>query len=305
MSIAILVWGFYHLNAGVSLQIILPLIIAALMLGIGMSLSVHSFSRLLSARRAAAVAFFTQFLILPLLAFVIASIIPMRSELQVGLVLVAACPSASTSNLFTYLARGDTALSISLTAFNKIFALLTIPIYVNFAITFFAGAHRSVTLSFYDTFERLMLIILLPIIVGMVIHYRFPVFTKRTKGMVKKIAIICLILLIAWLVVQQRHSLLDMLFASGLAVVMLCVFAMCCGYGFSTLFKLPDAQRITITLETVMQSGGMAIVIAAGVLDSAAMAIPAAMYSLMMYVFAGAFVLIQNTRVRMGNNYSL
>ena len=293
------------MNAGFSLQIILPLIIAALMLGIGMSLSMRSFSQLLSARRAATIAFFNQFLIIPLLAFVIAWALPMPGELQVGLVLLAACPSASTSNLFTYLARGDTALSISLTAFNKMFALITIPLYVNLAMIFFMGTQQSVTLSFYDTFERLLLMVLLPIMVGMAIHHRYPAFAKRTKGHVKKIAVVCLVLLIAWLVIQQRHSLMDMLFASGLAVVMLCVLVMCCGYGLSTLFSLPDAQRITITLETGMQSGGMAIVIAAGVFDSAAMAVPAAMYSLMMYIFAGAFVLIQNTRSGFRNNYSL
>jgi len=293
------------LNAGVSLQIILPLIIAALMLGIGMSLSVSSFSQLLSARRAATIAFLNQFLILPLLAFVIAWALSMPSELQVGLIVLAACPSASTSNLFTYLARGDTALSISLTAFNKMFALITIPLYINLAMVFFMGESQNVTLAFADTFERLMLMVLLPTMVGMAIRHQFPEYAERAKGNVKKIAVVCLVLLITWIVVQQRHSLIDMLFAAGPAVTMLCVLIMCCGYGLSSLFKLPNAQRTAITLESGMQSGGMAIVIAAGILESAAMAVPAAIYSLVMYLFAGAFVLMKNNRAVSREDYNL
>lgn len=293
------------MNAGVSLQIILPLIIAALMLGIGMSLSVSSFSQLLSARRAATIAFLNQFLILPLLAFVIAWALSMPSELQVGLIVLAACPSASTSNLFTYLARGDTALSISLTAFNKMFALITIPLYINLAMVFFMGESQNVTLAFADTFERLMLMVLLPTMVGMAIRHQFPEYAERAKGNVKKIAVVCLVLLITWIVVQQRHSLIDMLFAAGPAVTMLCVLIMCCGYGLSSLFKLPNAQRTAITLESGMQSGGMAIVIAAGILESAAMAVPAAIYSLVMYLFAGAFVLMKNNRAVSREDYNL
>ena len=284
------------MHAGFSLQIVLPIITAALMLGIGMSLSVRSFSRLRFARRAAGIAFMNQFLLLPLLAFMIALALPMPGELKVGLVLLASCPSASTSNLFTYLARGDTALSISLTAFNKMFAVITIPVYVNLAMIFFLDADTDMRLSFFDTFERLLLMILLPTMIGMAIRHRFPAFAERANRNVKKIAVACLMLLIAWLVVQQRHSLIDMLFAAGPAVVILAALIMCCGYGFSTLFKLPDAQRSAITLENVMQSGGLAIVIAAGILESTAMAAPAAMYSLMMYLFAGAFVLMENRR---------
>jgi len=275
------------------------------MLGIGMSLSVSSFSQLLSARRAATIAFLNQFLILPLLAFVIAWALSMPSELQVGLIVLAACPSASTSNLFTYLARGDTALSISLTAFNKMFALITIPLYINLAMVFFMGESQNVTLAFADTFERLMLMVLLPTMVGMAIRHQFPEYAERAKGNVKKIAVVCLVLLITWIVVQQRHSLIDMLFAAGPAVTMLCVLIMCCGYGLSSLFKLPNAQRTAITLESGMQSGGMAIVIAAGILESAAMAVPAAIYSLVMYLFAGAFVLMKNNRAVSREDYNL
>jgi len=293
------------LTAGFSLQIILPIIVAALMLGIGMSLSVLSFAHLLSARRAAIIAFLNQFLILPLLAFVIAWVSPMPSELQVGLVLVASCPSASTSNLFTYLARGDTALSISLTAFNKMFAIITIPLYVNFAMDLFYQTKTHIELSFVDTFERLMLMVLLPTMAGMLIRLRFPVFAERSNGNIKKIAVVCLVLLIAWLVVKQRHSLIDMLFASGPAAAILCVLIMCCSYGCSSLFRLSNAQRTAITLESGMQSGGMAIVIAAGIMGSTAMAVPAVIYSLLMYLFAGAFVLMKNKSAEFQNNYNL
>ena len=185
------------------------------------------------------------------------------------------------------------------------FALITIPLYINLAMVFFSQTNMNVTLSFADTFERLMLMVLLPTMAGMVIRHRFPVFAEKSNRNVKKVAVVCLVLLIAWIVVQQRHSLINMLFATGPAVTMLCVLIMCCSYGFSSLFKLPDAQRTAITLESGMQRGGMAIVIAAGILESAAMAVPAAIYSLVMYLFAGTFVLIKNNRAVLRNDYNL
>jgi len=282
------------LGTGFPLQVVLPLIIAALMFGIGMSLSIHSFAHLLLARQAATIAFFNQFMILPLLAFFLAWALPMPPELGVGLVILAACPSASTSNLYTYLARGDTALSISLTAFNKMFSVITIPFYVNLAVTSFTHTNKTVALTFSDTFARLALLVLLPTMTGMAIRHGFPAYAGKAQRYVKRAAVASLALLIAWLIIQERHSLVDMLFAAGPAAIALCILIMCCGYGISSLFSLPDAQRTAITLENGMQSGGMAIAIAAGILESPAMAIPAAVYSLAMYLLAGAFVFMKN-----------
>ncbi len=277
------------MQAGFPIQTVLPLVIAAMMLGVGMSLRVADFTALLSARKAAAVGLFNMYVIFPALAFLIAASFPLSPELQVGLVLLAASPSASTSTLFTYLARGDAALALALTSISKFLPVFVIPVYVGLAAAWFADAETAVRISFSETSERLIQIVLLPVVIGMVLRHRFPAATEKVRPWVTKLAVLALIGLILALVYRERHALPGMLLAAGPAALALCLLGMVCAYGSSTIARLSSRRRSALTIEVGMQSGGTAIAIAAGVMAAPAMAVPAAVYSLIMYVAAGLF----------------
>ena len=162
------------MEAGFPIQTVLPLVVAAMMLAVGMSLRIADIAALGRARMAAVIGLANMYLVFPALAFLIAASFPLSPVLQVGLVLLAASPSASTSTLFTYLARGDTALALALTSISKILPVLIIPLYVGLAAAWFTDVETAVELSFADTSERLLQIVLLPVVIGMILRWRFP-----------------------------------------------------------------------------------------------------------------------------------
>lgn len=285
------------LEAGIPIDVVLPLVIAAMMLGVGMNLRVADFAALASAPRAAAVGLVNMFVIFPALAFPIAWFYSLSPVLAVGLVLLAASPSASTSTLFTHLARGDVALSLSLTAISKLVPVLTIPVYVGFAAAWFSNKTTELTLTFTDTSERLVVMVLLPIVIGMMLRHRWPAFANRVRPWITGSAVIALVLVIVVLVIREREALPGMLLAAGPAALTLCLLGVLCAWFSTGWFRLPEARRCAITIEAAMQSGGTAIAIAAGVLATPAMAVPAAVYSLLMYVVAGMLVLMWRGRL--------
>jgi BASS family bile acid:Na+ symporter len=278
------------MEAGIPIQVLLPLVIAAISLGIGMGLRLVDFAALLSSSRAAIAGLLCMFLLFPLLAFAIAWLLPLPPAIAVGLVLLASSPSGSTSTLFTHLARGDVALSLALTAASKFIPVFTIPLYVSLAAGWFTDTRTSFSLSLADTSERMALMVLLPTCIGMVLRWRFPAATARARPLVMRLAVTALALLILALIYRERHNLPNMLLAAGPAALALGVLGMTLAYGIATWLRLPASQRSAITLEVCIQSGGTAIAIAAGVLAAPALAVSAAVYSLLMYLLAIAFV---------------
>ncbi|WP_275098318.1 bile acid:sodium symporter family protein [Sedimenticola hydrogenitrophicus] len=278
------------MEAGIPIQVLLPLVIAAMMLGVGMSLRISDFTALLGMPHAAGIGLATLFVVFPGLAFLVAGAFSLTAELSIGLVLLAASPSASTSTLFTYLARGDAALSLTLTAVSKLLPVVTIPLYVSIAARLFADTDTALTLGFADISERVVQMVLLPTLIGMALQHFAPAFTDRARPYVIRIAVTALVLLIAALVYRERQKLPDMLLAAGPAALTLCLLGMACAYALALAANLRQQQTTAIVIETGMQSGGTAIAIAAGLLAAPAMAVPAAVYSLIMYLVTAVFV---------------
>lgn len=260
------------------------------MLGVGLGLHVTDFTTLLRTPGVAVLGMVNMFLVFPALAFLIAWLFSLPPLLAVGLVLLAASPSASTSTVFTDLARGDAALSLALTSVSKILPVLTIPLYVSLASLWFAEQETEISLRFADTSERMVLMVLLPLAIGMSLRHRRPALARRARIHVLRIAVIALIVLIAVLIYRERNSLPGMLASSGPAALALCLVGMSWGYVSTAFAGYPRRQRTAVTLEMGMQSGGTTIAIAAGVLAVPAMAVPGAVYSLIMYLMAGLFV---------------
>lgn len=284
------------MDSGFPIDVALPAVIVSMMLVVGMRLHPADFTRLAAAPLAAAVGLATMFVVFPALAFAVAAVFELSPELRIGLVLLAASPSGSTSTFFTYFARGDVALAVTLTAISKVVPVLTIPLYLSIAGYVFSGADTSLPIRFADTSESVLAIVLLPMAVGMALLARYPAAVAALRPYLARGAAIALVAVIAVLAFRERERLPEMAAAAGPAAAALCVLGMLAAFSAAKLLRLSAAQRSAITIETGMQSGGTAIAIAAGLLSSAAMAVPAAIYSLIMYMAAAAFVMMIRAR---------
>ncbi|MFQ4139949.1 bile acid:sodium symporter family protein [Nodosilinea sp. PGN35] len=271
--------------------VFLPLALFAVMLGMGLGLTVDDFTRVLVYPKAVVVGLLAQLILLPLLGFGLASVLPLTPELAVGVMILAACPGGPTSNLVTYLARGNVALSITLTAISSLVTVFTIPLVVNLAMGAFLGEAAALSLPFGATVGQIAVITLIPVAIGMVLHHYRPQFATRVERGVKWLSLALLGLIIAGLLVQQRASVAGFFAQVGLVTLVLNLVAMALGYGVAVAARLDRPSATAITVEVGIQNGTLAIAIASAptLLNQPDLAIPAAIYSLLMFATGGAF----------------
>lgn len=264
--------------------VLLPLALAVVMLGMGLSLVPEDFKRITLYPKAVAVGTFCQIVLLPLIGALIALIVPMQPAIAVGLIVLAVCPGGPSSNLITYLAKGDVALSVTLTAVSSIITVFTIPLLTNLSLQYFLGKSVAITLPIGSTMLQIFLITLLPTAIGMAIRHQFPNTARRLEKQMSRLAMGLLVLVIVLLLVKEGSRLPGFIVQVGIGVVLLNLLAMLTGFLSGKLFRLPLAQQICIAIEVGIQNGTLAIAITAGILNNPDMAVPAAVYSLMMYV---------------------
>lgn len=263
-------------------SVLLPLALAVVMLDMGLGLIPEDFRRITRYPKAVAVGSLCQVLLLPLIGTLIAMVVPMQPAIAVGLIVVALCPGGASSNLMTYLARGDVALSVTLTAVSSIVTVFTIPLFTNLALQHFLGESTAIALPVGSTILQIFLITLLPVAIGMTIRYLFPNTARRLEKQMSRLAIGLLALIITLLAIKEGNKLPGFLMQAGMSVVLLNLLAMLAGWLAARLFRLPLAQQICIAIEVGIQNGTLAIAITAGLLNNADMAVPAAVYSLLM-----------------------
>ncbi len=281
------------MNPGIIATVLLPLALAVIMFGLGLSLSLRDFKKIFQYPKAVLIGSFTQLVLLPLLGFGIAALLLSQSpELAVGLIILAMCPGGPTANLITHLANGDTALCISLTAISSIVKIFTIPIMVNMAIVQYMGASEVLQLEVADSIVKIITITLVPASLGMLVKARFTGFATAAQKPVKILSAIFLVLVILAAILQERATIAHSFAVAGPAALLLNVSGMTLGYFIPQLLRLPVGQRVTISIETSIQNGTLAIAIASSplMLNNATMAIPAVVYSLIMFITAGIFV---------------
>ncbi|MFM7381978.1 MAG: bile acid:sodium symporter family protein [Microcystaceae cyanobacterium] len=264
--------------------VLLPLALAIVMLGMGLSLIPEDFKRITRYQKAVAVGSVCQLLLLPLIGTLITLMVPMAPEIAVGLIVIAVCPGGPSSNIVTYLAKGDVALSVTLTAISSITTVFTIPLFTNLALQYFLGKSAALSLPIGSTMVQIFLITLLPTAIGMVIRSQFPDTARRLEKHMSRLAIGLLALLIGLLLLKEGSKLPGFLVQVGIGVVLLNVLSTLAGFGVAKLFQLPLAQQICIAIEVGLQNGTLALAITAGLLNNLDMAVPAAVYSLLMYV---------------------
>jgi bile acid:Na+ symporter, BASS family len=264
--------------------VLLPIGLAIVMLGMGLTLLPEDFQRVTRYPKAVAVGLVAQLLFLPVIGFIIASVVPMQPEIAVGLIILAICPGGPSSNLITYLAKGDVALSVTLTALSSAITVFTIPILGNLTLRYFIGQDAAIALPIAQTMVQIFLITLVPVALGMWIRQKFPDLARSLEKVTNRLAIAILVIIIAALIVREWDSLPTFIAQVGIGVVLLNVISVLMGFWFGKLFKLKFAQRICIAIEVGIQNGTLALAITAGLLNNPDMAVPAAIYSLFMYV---------------------
>jgi BASS family bile acid:Na+ symporter len=276
------------MQASLLTNLLLPLALGVIMFGLGLGLTIADFRRVASYPRAILIGLGLQVLVLPWAAFGLALGFGLPPALAVGLMLLAASPGGATANIYSHLARGDVALNITLTAINSVLCLLTLPLILDLSLEYFFGTGQYVPPPVRKVVE-VALIIVLPVAIGMLVRARAPHFAARAEKPLRLLSVLVLALLVAAAVAQEWRTLAAHFAAVGLACLAFNLISMGAGYGAPLLLRLPRRQAIAIAMEIGIHNGTLAIFIALNVLGSAAISVPAAIYSLMMFVTAAVF----------------
>ena len=270
--------------------VFLPLALFIIMLGMGLGLTLNDFKRVFIQPKAVILGLTAQLILLPIVGFLLALIFPLSPELAVGVMILAACPGGPTSNMVTYLVRGNVALSITLTAISSLITVFTIPIVVNLAMQKFMGEGVALQLPFVKTVIQIAVITFIPVALGMLLHNYAPQFAAKVEKWVKWLSLFFLGLIIAGLLLKERANVASFFLQVGGVTLTLNLLTMALGYAIAILGKLDSSSAKAITVEVGIQNGTLAIAVATTLLNSPNMAIPAAIYSLIMFITSGAFI---------------
>lgn len=276
--------GRHPVQSSFLTSVLLPLALASVMLGMGLGLVPEDFRRIGRDPKAVAAGTLAQLVLLPLIGALIVWILPMPAPIAVGLMVLAICPGGPSSNLITYLAKGDVALSVSLTAVSSLITVVTIPVLANQALRILMGTEAQISLPIGATMLQILLITLVPTALGMALRQRFPAWAVRLEAQVSRLAAALLALIILLLLIKEGDRLPEFILKVGLAVALLNGLATAAGYLTGRLLGLPVAQQICLSIEVGIQNCTLAIAITAGLLGNPEMAVPAAVYGLWMYV---------------------
>jgi len=284
--------GFPSLIAAV----LLPAGLSIIMFAVGLRLSVRDFALLGEQPRAVLVGLSSQLLLLPLLGLLILSIWRLPPEFAVGLLLLAASPGGITSNLLTMLAGGDVALAVSVSAVSNVVAVFTLPLVVYGATTLFLGAHAEVAIPFLPTAGGVLLTTGVPLALAMLLRGWRPALADRLDGQLRRAAVAVFALIVLGAFWSQGPQMLAHGLEVGPAVLALNIGGMTLAQLSARLMRLDERRAVAIVLECGLQNAAMAIYVAAALLNSQAMVVPAILYALIMNVTAVGVVLARRRR---------
>ncbi len=267
-----------------TIWIVLP-ILTLLMFDLGLTLKLEDFKEVFKKPWPIAVALFGQLLLLPAIAIGLAWLFKLPPVFFIGLVLIACCPGGSSSNVFSKLAGGDVALSVILTTLSSIITLFTIPIVMSYA-TELVGRSVGITLPVGNLIKQNLLLMLLPVVLGIAMHYLWPKGAEKTDKFLTRLAFPLLMVLITIFFIQHYRTIFDNLGVLGVCVTALILLAIGCSSLLSRLVRTGARQRRTVVIEVGMQNAAQAIAIASSpfIFADEVMAIPAILYSLIMNI---------------------
>lgn len=268
--------------------VVLPLALGVIMLGLGLSLTVADFTRVIKYPKAVLIGLVCQMLLLPLAALVVAKLLQLSPELAVGLMLLSASPGGPTANLYSHLSNGDVALNITLTAINSVLTLFSLPFIVGLSMDYFMGEALAIPMPFGKIIS-VFAIVLIPVSIGMLIKKFKPGISARMEKPVKIASAILLLLVIIATVLKDRVILGQYFAQIGLAAFLFNLVSLLGGYFVPKLFNIDKKQAIAIGMEIGIHNGTLAIFIALTVLNNSVMSVPPAIYSIIMFFTAAAF----------------
>lgn len=277
---------------------VIPLCLFLIMMGMGLSLVVNDFKRVVKYPKAVGIGLTNQLILLPIIGFALASIMPLQPEYAVGVMLLVLCPGGTTSNLFTYLAKGDVALSVTMTAIASIITVFSIPIVLSFSLVHFMGAGNEFQLPVLKTMITLIALTIVPISLGMLIKRFAPKVADNSQVFVSRFGVMFLTLLVVFLTYVQRDIVIDAFIATGPVSLLLNLSTMALGYYTSKWFGLNLAQRTSITLEVGLQNSTLSIFMALTLLGNYQMSMTPAIYTLVMFLTAGILVRVFSAKYK-------
>lgn len=262
--------------------------LAIIMLGLGLHLTPADFGRVFRYPKAAFIALFCQLIVLPIVAFALAKLFALSGQLAVGLMLLAASPGGVTANLYSHLFKGDVALNITLTAVNSLLSLVTLPLIVTFSLAHFMTTGDPVPVPTAKVIQ-VFAIVLLPVTIGMSIRHYASASAAKLDKPVKILSVISLLLAIGIAVYEQRENLAANFESVGLVMLIFNVLSLATGYSGLRFFNITKPQAIAGGMEIGIHNGTLAIAIAITVLAKPLVAMPAAVYSILMFITAAIF----------------
>ena len=270
---------------------IAPIVLALIMLGLGLGLSVKDFTRILRAPRDFFVGFFSQLIILPIVALIIALSLDLPSPIAVGLMIIAAAPGGVTSNVLTKFANGDVALSISLTALTSLVCIFSVPIIVITSANIL-GVTIANDISIIGIALKMALVVTVPVIIGMIIRGFAENFILSKINLINKLTgwLFVIVFIAIW--VEEKDNIFTYLAQAGLAVLILNVVMMILAYFIAKKFVSGIAQQKCIALECGLQNGTLAVFVATLIFDEVAYMVPTGAYALLMYITGFIFIYI-------------
>ena len=268
---------------------IAPLVLALIMLGLGLGLSLKDFTRILGAPKDFFVGLFSQLIILPIIAFIIAVSLNLPLPIAVGLMIIAAAPGGVTSNVMTKFANGDVALSISLTAITSLISIISVP-FVVITSANFLGDNISKEISMTGIALKMALVVTVPVIIGMIIRGFAENFISSKINIINKITgwLFVIVFLAIW--IEEKDNIITYLVQAGLAVLILNVIMILIAYFIAKKFVSGVAQQKCIALECGLQNGTLAVFVATLIFDDVAYVVPTGAYALLMYITGFIFI---------------
>ena len=270
---------------------IAPICLALIMLGLGLGLSVKDFTRILRVPKDFFVGFFSQLVILPIVALGIAIILNLPAPIAVGLMIIAAAPGGVTSNVLTKFANGDVALSISLTAIVSLISIVSVP-FVVITSADILGVSISSDISMTGIALKMALVVTVPVVIGMTIRGFAENFISSKINIINKITGWLFVIVFAAIWIEEKDNILTYLAEAGLAVLILNVIMMTIAYFIAKKFVSGIAQQKCVALECGLQNGTLAVFVATLMFDDIAYMIPTAAYALIMYITGFIFIYI-------------
>lgn len=284
------------MNQDLVLAIALPVVLFFIMFGMGSNLTLADFKRLKKMPKAILVGISSQILLLPILAFFLLAPLGLPVEIFIGFMILALSPGGTTSNMFTYMANGNLALSISLTAIVSLLTPFTIPLVAGWIITAELGMESNIQLPFLITVAKLSAVTLVPVLLGMYLRHLKPNFCSRFEKQLTRIPFVMLLMVIAGIIYSNLEKMPEFIAQTGAPAIILASLAIILGYYFARIMKQSKEDSRTIAIETSIQNGGTAILVTGTILQNTQMTIAPVMYGILMLIPMFVYLFIVNRK---------